>query len=82
MKEYASLPQYFQQHLRGMWRHLFMSSYRSICLQIVFNRYVAQQSDIEFKSLREELCSIRYGPYMALSKPNSYLTNSMAQSPS
>jgi hypothetical protein len=81
MKVYASLPQDFQQNVWGMWKHLFVCSYRSICLQIVFNRYVVQESDNEFKRLREELWNIRYGPYMALSKLNSYLTNSMKQSP-
>ena len=81
MKEYVSLPQYFQHNLWGMWGNLFMPSYRSICLQIVFNRYVVQESDIEFKRLREELCNIRHGPYMALSKPNSYQTKSMKHSP-
>ena len=52
-----------------------------MCLQIVFNRCVVQESDIEFKRLRDELWNIRYGPYMALSKLNIYLTNSMKQSP-
>jgi hypothetical protein len=63
MKVYASLPQDFQQNVWGMWNNLFICSYRSICLQIVFNRYVVQESDIEFKRLREELWNIRYGPY-------------------
>jgi len=81
MKVYASLPRHFQQNVWGTWKNVFMSSYRSMCLQIVFNRCVVQESDIEFKRLRDELWNIRYGPYMALSKLNIYLTNSMKQSP-